>query len=604
MAIRQTRWDNSAFFSNSDDPKIATTVETLRTDIASLSTHCEQFTALIDKPPVSDDFPTIIEQLEEAHRQQLLISRSLGNTSMFIHCCLSVNARDSAASTWLPTLQQLGAQLKNATHPMFGYLARADEQIIQSMTQNSVLEELSFQVQQLREMGDQMLPVEQEQLLTRMAVTGLHGWGNLYKNLSGTLQCTVGNEQLGLAAAANQLSNPQRTIREQAWRGINKAWTENEQSVAAILNNINGWRIEESGQRSHTRELHYLDKSCHSSRISRGTLNAMMEATHSSRQISQRALRAMAKLHGVEQLGPWDLMAPAPVKSSGSIDFSDAIDMIAQAFSEFSKPMGEFAIEMAERGWIDSEQTENRSTGAYCGSFAEPRQARIFITYDGTMTNVITLAHELGHAWHNRVMEDIPEAKTNYPMTLAETASIFAETLVRESLLKAAKDDRQRLEIMWSEAETAAALMLNIPARFEFEQRLVETRQENFVTADAMKDMMRESWQLWYEDSLAEYDDMFWASKLHFSISGFGFYNYPYLFGYLFSLGIYAQKEQAGGDFEEKYLDLLRDTGSMTAETLVQKHLGQDISTPQFWLDSIGIVERSLQQFEQLVSAA
>ena len=604
MAIRQTRWDNSAFFSNSDDPKIATAVETLRTDIASLSTHCEQFTALIDKPPVSDDFPTIIEQLEEAHRQQLLISRSLGNTSMFIHCCLSVNARDSAASTWLPTLQQLGAQLKNATHPMFGYLARADEQIIQSMTQNSILEELSFQVQQLREMGDQLLPVEQEQLLTRMAVTGLHGWGNLYKNLSGTLQCTVGNEQLGLAAAANQLSNPQRTIREQAWRGINKAWTENEQSVAAILNNINGWRIEESGQRSHTRELHYLDKSCHSSRISRATLNAMMEATHSSRQISQRALRAMAKLHGVEQLGPWDLMAPAPVKSSGSIDFSDAIDLIAQAFSEFSKPMGEFAIEMAERGWIDSEQTENRSTGAYCGSFAEPRQARIFITYDGTMTNVITLAHELGHAWHNRVMEDIPEAKTNYPMTLAETASIFAETLVRESLLKAAKDDRQRLEIMWSEAETAAALMLNIPARFEFEQRLVETRQDNFVTADAMKDMMRESWQLWYEDSLAEYDDMFWASKLHFSISGFGFYNYPYLFGYLFSLGIYAQKEQAGGDFEEKYLNILRDTGSMTAETLVQKHLGQDISTPQFWLDSIGIVERSLQQFEQLVSAA
>ena len=330
----------------------------------------------------------------------------------------------------------------------------------------------------------------------------------------------------------------------------------------------------------------------------------MMEATHSSRQISQRALRAMAKLHGVEQLGPWDLMAPAPVKSSGSIDFSDAIDLIAQAFSEFSKPMGEFAIEMAERGWIDSEQTENRSTGAYCGSFAEPRQARIFITYDGTMTNVITLAHELGHAWHNRVMEDIPEAKTNYPMTLAETASIFAETLVRESLLKAAKDDKQRLEIMWSEAETAAALMLNIPARFEFEQKLVETRQNNFVTADAMKEMMRESWQSWYENSLSEYDEMFWASKLHFSISGFGFYNYPYLFGYLFSLGIYSQKEQAGDSFEAQYLNILRDTGSMTAEALVKKHLGQDIASPQFWLDSIGIVEKSLQQFEQLAQAA
>ena len=525
---------------------------------------------------------------------------------MFIHSCLSVNARDAAASTWLPTLQQLGAQLNNATHPMYGYLARAEEPVIELLADSPILGELSFKLEQLRKMSDQLLPVTQEQLLTRMAVTGLHGWGNLYKNLSGTLQCNVGNEQLGLAAAANQLSSPEQSIREQAWRGINNAWTENEQAAASILNNINGWRIEESGQRSHSRKLHYLDSSCHTSRISRSTLDAMMDTTHASRHIPQRALKAMARLHNVDQLGPWDLMAPAPIENSGSISFNKAIDLISQSFSEFSKPMGEFAIEMAERGWIDSEQTENRSTGAYCGSFAEPRQPRIFITYNGTLTNVITLAHELGHAWHNRVMEDIPEAKIQYPMTLAETASIFAETLVRESLLNAAEDDNQRLEIMWSEAETAAALMLNIPARFEFEQRLVETRQSNFVTADAMKDMMRESWQLWYEDSLSEYDEMFWASKLHFSISGFGFYNYPYLFGYLFSLGIYAQKDQlqSGENFADKYLHILRDTGSMTAEALVEKHLGQDIRTPEFWLNSIGIVERSLNQFEKLASAA
>ena len=606
MAPRQTRWDNTAFYSGSDDPKITTTVDTLRSEIASLTALCEQFTKLIDNQPAESVIPKTVKELEKAYNSQLSIGRILRNTSMFIHSCLSVNARDAAASTWLPTLQQLGAQLNNATHPMYGYLARAEEPVIELLADSPILGELSFKLEQLRKMSDQLLPVTQEQLLTRMAVTGLHGWGNLYKNLSGTLQCNVGNEQLGLAAAANQLSSPEQSIREQAWRGINNAWTENEQAAASILNNINGWRIEESGQRSHSRKLHYLDSSCHTSRISRNTLDAMMDTTHASRHIPQRALKAMARLHNVDQLGPWDLMAPAPIESSGSISFNKAIDLISQSFSEFSKPMGEFAIEMAERGWIDSEQTENRSTGAYCGSFAEPRQPRIFITYNGTMTNVITLAHELGHAWHNRVMEDIPEAKIQYPMTLAETASIFAETLVRESLLNAAEDDNQRLEIMWSEAETAAALMLNIPARFEFEQRLVETRQSNFVTADAMKDMMRESWQLWYEDSLSEYDEMFWASKLHFSISGFGFYNYPYLFGYLFSLGIYAQKDQlqSGENFEDKYLSILRDTGSMTAEALVEKHLGQDIRTPEFWLNSIGIVERSLNQFEKLASAA
>lgn len=608
MAAILTSWDNSAFFSGSDDPDIATTAESMRADISSLSEHCEQFTPLIDSAPAEGEFATIVAALESAYEKQVSIGRTLGNTSMFIHCCLSVNARDAAASTWLPTLQQLGAQLRNASHPMYGYLARAEPAVIDLMASNAVLSELSFQVEQLRDMSDQLLPVEQEQLLTRMAVTGLHGWGNLYKNLSGTLQCTVGNEQVGLAAAANQLSNADRSIREQAWRGINAAWTDNEQSAAAILNNINGWRIEESTQRSHTRKRHYLENSCHTSRISRQTLDAMMQATHNSRSIPQRGIAAMARLHGVDRLGPWDLMAPAPIESSGSIDFNDAIQLIAESFAEFSGPMGEFAIEMAERGWIDSEQTDNRSTGAYCGAFSEPRQPRIFITYNGTLTNVITLAHELGHAWHNRVMEDIPEAKIRYPMTLAETASIFAETLVRESLLKNAKDDQQRLEIMWSEAETAAALMLNIPARFEFEQKLVETRQNNFVTAEAMKEMMRDSWKLWYEDSLTEYDEMFWASKLHFSISGFGFYNYPYLFGYLFSLGIYAQKDAQTNaqqqSFEEKYLAILRDTGCMTAEDLVQKHLGQDITTEQFWLDSIGIVEKSVQQFEQLASAA
>ena len=234
MATRQTRWDNTAYFSGSDDPKIATTVESLREKIASLSSLCEQFAELIDNPPAATDLSHTVEQLEKVYNSQVSIGQVLSNTSMFINSCLSVNARDTAASTWLPGLQQLGAQLKNATQPMFGFLAVADAKVIDLMNENSVLGDLSFQIQQLRQMSDQLLPVAQEQLLTRMAVTGLHGWGNLYKNLSGTLQCTVGNEQLGLAAAFNQLSSEQQSIREQAWRGINTAWTENEQAAASI----------------------------------------------------------------------------------------------------------------------------------------------------------------------------------------------------------------------------------------------------------------------------------------------------------------------------------------------------------------------------------
>ena len=216
------------------------------------------------------------------------------------------------------------------------------------------------------------------------------------------------------------------------------------------------------------------------------------------------------------------------------------------------------------------------------------------------MNNVLTLAHELGHAWHNWVMRDLPRYKTYYSMTLAETASIFGETLVRDALLAQANTPEEKLEIAWEDGAAAITFLLNIPARFTFEQKLVEARKQGFIVADTLKSMMRESWQHWYEASLSSYDEMFWASKLHFSIASLSFYNYPYLFGYLFSLGIYAQKERYGEAFNDLYTTLLRDTGSMTAENLVQHHLEQDIRQPEFWNASLDIVDRAVGQLEAL----
>ena len=223
------------------------------------------------------------------------------------------------------------------------------------------------------------------------------------------------------------------------------------------------------------------------------------------------------------------------------------------------------------------------------------------MTYENTMNNVLTLAHELGHAWHNWVMRDLAPTQCRYPMTLAETASIFAETLVREALMQKAATPEQKQEIAWQDAQSAAVFLLNIPARFEFEKRLVEARKVGALRPTQLREMMSESWKMWYEDSLSEVDDLFWASKLHFSISSLGFYNYPYLFGYLFSLGIYAQQPVYGSQFNQRYTDLLRDTGTMTAEDVVQHHLQKDLSQPQFWQDSLAIVEKSVAQFEQLV---
>ena len=449
---------------------------------------------------------------------------------------------------------------------------------------------------------DQLLSVPEEQLITALATNGLHTWGNLYTELAGTLKCEINGESMGLAKAANLLSHRESATRKAAWEGIRNAWSDNQSPVAAGLNAINGWRLEETKKRASKRELHYLDKSCHQSRISRKTLDALMETTYQQRDVGQRALSAMAKVLGQDRMNAWDVMAPPPVTGKAEeILFDDAIALISKAFNHLTPEMGDFAVMMAEKGWIDGEPTPNRSTGAYCTKFADPKEPRIFLTYEGTMTNVLTLAHELGHAWHNWVMRDLSSMQSRYPMTLAETASIFAETLVREALTEQASTPQQQLEIAWQDAQEAAIMLLNIPARFEFEKRLVEARKVGALRPAQLCKMMNESWAKWFENSLTQYDDLFWASKLHFSISSLGFYNYPYLFGYLFSLGIYAQQDNYGEQFNQKYTDLLRDTGIMTAEDVVQKHLNKDLTQPQFWKDSLAIVEASVARFEQLV---
>ena len=609
-------WDNTQFFLGTDDPKIAATVEVLKADIQSISERCQPFSLLAEmaEEVSSDDYAALTSQIQTIHLERTVLNKKLGNLSTFVYTALSTDTQAPHASTWKPILQQLSAEFSQAMTPLTVFLTRASELFITHLLADPSLAEMAFSVHHQRQLKDQLLSVSEEQLVTGLATNGLHAWGNLYSELAGTLKCEIDGEAMGLAKAANLLSHPHSSKREAAWKGIRSPWKTQQSAVAAGLNAITGRRLEETQTRTAVRELHYLDKSCHQSRISRQTLDALMEKTYQQREVGQRALgamvKAMAKATGQVQsrANPWDLMAPAPVLESDgggeeAIGFGDAISLIALSFNNLTPEMGDFAVMMAQKGWIDGAPTPNRATGAYCTKFADPREPRIFMTYEGTMTNVLTLAHELGHAWHNWVMRDLAPMQCRYPMTLAETASIFAETLVREALMAEAKTPAQKLEIAWQDAQSAAVFLLNIPARFEFEKRLVEARKVGAVRPAQMREMMQGSWKLWYEESLSEYDDLFWASKLHFSISSLGFYNYPYLFGYLFSLGIYAQQPLYGEAFNQKYTDLLRDTGSMTAEDVVAHHLQKDLSQPQFWQESLAIVEKSVAQFEALVES-
>ena len=357
-------------------------------------------------------------------------------------------------------------------------------------------------------------------------------------------------------------------------------------------------------QRSREQDVHYLDAPVHMNRISRDTLDTLLDVAAETRPLAQRAASLQARAYGKTGFGPWDLRAPAPTLESSAgepIEFAEAVDIIADAYGEVDASMSEFVRMMVANRWVEGTTGPRKAPGAYCTGFAKSRNPRVYMTYTGSSSDVITLAHELGHALHSWVMRDLPDSQRSYGMSLAETASTFGETLVRDALLARAESQQQRLDILWEEMSAFTAFLLNIPTRYEFEREFYDTRRQRPLRPQELKDMMSKAWRTWYGDALAEPDPMFWASKLHFYISGLSFYNFPYLFGYLFSLGVYAYRPQFGGEFHARYVELLRDTGRMTAEDIASKHLGVDLAEGQFWRDTIASLSHRVDAFEALL---
>ncbi|MEL7592871.1 M3 family oligoendopeptidase [Aeromonas veronii] len=594
----QQQWNNDHIYPGLDCTELEADMRAARHALEELTSY------MAGLDGVRDDAAALLDFLREVRLRARDIRHIGWNVAILATCRGSQDARDPQAKQLASRARALNADLFKTLAPVEDLMLALPEEKFASLMSDPLLGEEAYRLRHERRLQDQRLPVAAEQLVIGLGTDGLHAWGNLYNDLVGKIRLTIDGREMGLAEASNLLSSPIRALRLEAFDAISAGWEGEQETVAAILNALNGWRLELARQRGNTRVLDALDLSCHQSHIERATLDALMSETWRARGLGQRALGLMAERLGLDDLGPEDLFAPPPASSSRDIPFDEAIELIADAFSRFDPEMGAFARMMAEKGWIDAAPTPNRRTGAYCTKFAEPVEPRVFVTYAGTMDNVITLAHELGHAWHNWVIRDLPMSQRSYPMTLAETASIFAETLVRSALFEQAQSPEEQLAITWAEADGAATFLVNIPARFDFEQALVAERAQGYVSAERLKALTDEAWGRWYEGSLTRYHPMFWAAKAHFSIAGLGFYNYPYLFGYLFSLGVYQQltSRKAAGEagVAEAYRALLRDTGRMSAEDLVAKHLGQDIREAAFWQGSLAQVAQAVERFTQL----
>lgn len=533
----------------------------------------------------------------------------LFNLLSYVHLKRSTDLKNGDARRLLEQFKKLGLKLQQALQPLEQFYLRADHDTFEAFIAAPELSDSQFYYRNHRKQSAHLLPLEQENLISGLGMDGFQAWGNLYTNLTGSIDYELLNEDdeketVGVARLLALLGDKNATLRQRAYQGLQDVFTTHQESCAAILNALSGWRLEMCERRSHQKEQHFLDAPLHSNRLERQSLDSMIEAVKGRRAMGHKALSLMAKALGKEAIDPWDEMAPAPDFSGKThvMDFEEAMDIIVKAFSEVDPSMGEFARMMQEKRWIDAAAQAHKTPGAFCSGFAKSRTPRVLMTYLGSTSNLITLAHELGHAFHSWVMREMPYRETRYPMSLAETASTFAETVVRHYLVRHAESPAQRLEILWQEVASIPRFGINLPVRYEFERQFYEQRAQGAFTPDDLRQLMASTWTEWYGESMNGANELFWASKLHFYITGISFYNFPYTFGYLFSQRIYAEHDRRGADFFDFYTALLRDTGRMSVEDLVQKHFDTDARQPEFWNASFEIMAQYLQQFESLLN--
>src|SRR5690625_1746346 len=394
-------------------------------------------------------------------------------------------------------------------------------------------------------------------------------------------------------------ADPDPEIRKQLFENWEEAWEKYAPIFAHNLNHLAGYRL--TLQNEHGRKNH-LEEPLEFNRMSEETLDAMWAAVAKHKQPFINYLEQKAKVLGMEQLGWQDVDAPVTLGESDPKTFSydEACDFIIEHFSSFGPKLTAFTKHALNNRWVEAEDRPNKRPGGYCTNLPEFEESRIFMTFTGSPSDVSTLAHELGHAFHSDVMKDLPQLNRRYAMNVAETASTFAETIIDNAAINRATSDAEKVSLLASKLEVATAMFLNIHARFLFEDAFYLERKEGIVSVGRLNELMVEAQEKAYVNSLANYHPHFWCSKLHFFIDRVPFYNFPYTFGYLFSLGIYAKYLKQPKGFEEKYIALLRDTGSLKVEELAKKHLDVDLTKEDFWEAGIQLMVEDVAEFIRL----
>ena len=580
-------WNLSKLYTGYDDPRMAEDAKYVLDTSLKLRDR-------IAEAPDADALAAIILELDK-------LDDTFGMLAAYTMLTLSVDAENEEAGAYYAKIDDLSIEYSQVHSALSRYIGGIKD-LDALIASNETLRSHAYAVRNYARSAAHTISPEMEPIVLKMQATGGSSWEKLRNDLDAGLSITLElngeTKTLPLSAVRALAYSADPEERRRGYEAELAAYPRIEVPMAACLNGIKGEALTLASLE------HYdsvLDTALDISRMDRATLDALISSLYDSLPMFRRYFRLKAKLLGYEGgLKFYDLCAPVG-ESNLRYTLDEAREMLHTVMGRFSPKMAAFIDHAFEDHWIDVYPREGKQGGAFCDGVHAKKMSYVMCNFDGSYNSVSTFAHELGHGYHNSCLKDVPALLADYPMPLAETASTFNEVMLLEKTLETA-DEQTKLTLLDQQLSDAAQVIVDILSRYIFETEVVERRKDHMMSPKELCAIMLDAQKQTYGDGLDPecLHPYMWACKSHYYSTGVHFYNFPYAFGLLFGLGIYARYQARGETFLPEYDKLLRLTGSADIRE-VAASIGIDVADKAFWQSSLKTLERKIDAFEKLV---
>jgi oligoendopeptidase F len=596
------RWDVRNVYPSLSSPEFQADTDFLENTLESLNRYLDEHHIHHRSEKQAFTDPAMLaEILNHIVAQMNSLMENSWTLRAYINAFVATDSYNSEAKKAFSKWEQSYVRLQRASTRFRGWVGMLGNSLPDALKFEGIAKDHAFPINEMAEQSKYMMSQEEEELAAELGLSGAGAWSKL----QGTVTSQLGIEfeldetfkKMPMPALINLRNHPDETTRRRAYEAEMEAWETVKEPIAAALNGVKGYVNTLNRRRGREDALH---SAIDQARIDRETLETMLGAMEESFPVFRKYYKAKAKRLGKKQLAWWDLFAPMGAADT-RYTFPQATEFIVEQFGTFSPELADFARDAITKKWIDAEMRDGKRGGAFCMNLPKVKESRILCNFDGSMDSVFTLAHELGHGYHNYCKKEKTILLQSTPMTLAETASIICETIVFEAAIKAAASPEEELAILETSLVKNSQVIVDIYSRYLFEAEVFKRRGERELTADEICEIMERAQDATYGDGLDErYRHKYmWIWKPHYYRPGLSFYNFPYAFGLLFGIGLYAIYRERGDDFLPEYKGLLASTGEGTAADLASQ-FGIDIRKPFFWKNSLNVIGERIERYANL----